>query len=519
LQKIKNYLPNTSVSPMSFLNTVISWYFKSRCSQIEHFKHNPIDVQEDILKKLLNQASNTEWGKKYHFSEISSYSEFRQRVPLQDYEDVKPYIDRLLKGEKNILWPGEIKWFAKSSGTTSDKSKFIPLSEESLEECHFRGGKDVMSIYCYNNPKTMIFSGKGLIMGGSHKVSEFNNNAYFGDLSAILLQNFPFWGEFLRTPELSLALLDDWEEKLQKIAHSSIKENVTSISGVPSWNLLLLKEILKITGRNNILEIWPNLELFIHGGVSFLPYREQFAKIIPGNTMHYLETYNASEGFFGIQDIPGSEEMLLMLDYGIFYEFIPHNSLNEETPHAISLAEVKPNVNYAMIISTNGGLWRYMIGDTIQFTSTKPYRFKISGRTRNFINAFGEEVIVENTDNALNVACRQTGAVITEYTAAPIFLGQTDAAAHEYIIEFETQPDSLEKFVDVLDKELQNLNSDYEAKRSADLMLKKPKIVLAPKNTFFNWLKSKGKIGGQNKVPRLFNGRKYVDEILKYISK
>ncbi len=502
---------------MPFLNSVLSWYFKSRYSQIEHFKNHPIEVQDELLKNLLQTASNTEWGRKYDYKSIRHYQEFRQRVPLQDYEQVKPYVDRLLKGEKNLTWPGEIKWFAKSSGTTSDKSKFIPLSEESLEDCHFKAGKDVMSIYCQNNPHTQIFSGKGLIMGGSHKVSEFSNNAYFGDLSAILLQNFPFWGEFFRTPDLKLALLENWEEKLDRIARSSSQENVTSISGVPSWNLLLLKKILEMTRSKNILEVWPNLELFIHGGVSFVPYREQFEKLIPSSNMYYLETYNASEGFFGIQEKAGAGDMLLMLDYGVFYEFIPVNELEHEHPRALSLEEVEVNTNYAMVITTNGGLWRYMIGDTIQFTSTSPFHIRISGRTRNFINAFGEEVIVENTDKALDAACRHTGAIISEYTAAPIYLDQKDAAAHEYIIEFEVLPHSLETFTQALDQELQNLNSDYEAKRTSDLMLKMPKITVAPKDTFFNWLKSKGKIGGQNKVPRLYNGRKYVEEILQFI--
>lgn len=503
---------------MSFINTVLSWYFKSRYSQIEYFKENPIEVQGELLKKLVDSASDTEWGRKYRYGEVRTYEEFARRVPLQEYDDIKPYVDRLLKGEKNLLWPGEIKWFAKSSGTTSDKSKFIPLSDESLEDCHFRAGKDVMSIFCQNQPDTMIFSGKGLIMGGSHKVSEFNSNAYFGDLSAILLQNFPFWGEFLRTPELALALHDDWEEKLEMIAHSSIKEDVTSISGVPSWNLLLLKKILQITGYQNILEVWPKLELFIHGGVSFIPYREQFEKIIPSSSMYYLETYNASEGFFGIQEQRGADDMLLMLDYGVFYEFIPLDSLEQQTPKIIPLQEVELNTHYALVITTNGGLWRYMIGDTVQFTSTHPFRIRISGRTRNFINAFGEEVIVDNTDKALDAACRATQAIISEYTAAPVFLDQNDAAAHEYIIEFEKEPDSLQRFTEVLDSQLQSLNSDYEAKRTANLMLKMPRVTIAPKDTFFNWLKSKGKIGGQNKVPRLFNGRKYVDEILKFIN-
>jgi hypothetical protein len=502
---------------MSFINTVISWYLKKRISQIEYFIDYPHEVQEDLLMKLVTFSEDTEWGKKFDFSSIRTYQEFKERVPLQDYEDIKPYIERLRKGENNLLWPTEIRWFAKSSGTTSDKSKFIPVSDEALEDCHMKGGKDVMALYCNNRPESMVFSGKGLVLGGSHKVSEFNNRAYFGDLSAILLQNFPSWGEFFRTPDLSLALLDDWEIKLEKIARATIQENVTSISGVPSWNLVLLKKILEITGRKNILEVWPNLELFNHGGVSFIPYRKQFEKIIPSQRMYYLETYNASEGFFGIQDLPCSDEMLLMLDYGIFYEFIPMEEFGKPNPKVVTLENVDKETNYAIVITTNGGLWRYLIGDTIRFTNLSPFRIKISGRTKNFINAFGEEVIVDNTDKALDAACKATGAIISEYTAAPVYLDEDESAAHEYIIEFEVEPESLEKFTRVLDKELQNLNSDYEAKRSADLMLKLPLIHNVPQQTFFRWLKSKGKMGGQNKVPRLYNERKYVDEILKFI--
>ena len=502
---------------MSFINSVASWFLKKRISQIRHFKDNPIQVQEETLKSLVGFSKNTEWGKKYRYKKIAGYQDFCKQVPLQDYEDLKIFVDRMLKGEQNILWPTDIQWFAKSSGTTSDRSKFIPISNESLSDCHYKAGKDVLAIYCHNNPDSRVFDGKGLIMGGSHKVSEFNNKAYFGDLSAVLIQNAPFYGEFFRVPELSLALLDNWEEKLDRVAHATYPENVTNISGVPSWNLILLKRILEITGRRHILEVWPNLELFIHGGVSFGPYQGQFEKIIPSDNMHYLETYNASEGFFGIQDQPDSKEMLLMLDYGIFYEFIPMDEMGEEQPEAISLAEVDTETNYAMVISTNGGLWRYKIGDTIRFTSLTPYRIKISGRTKNFINAFGEEVIVDNTDSALQAACSQTEAIISEYTAAPIYLDDDQSAAHEYIIEFEKQPADLASFIQILDQELKKLNSDYEAKRSADLMLKMPKVTIAPRQTFFKWLKSKGKIGGQNKVPRLYNSRKYVDEILAFI--
>ncbi len=503
---------------MSFINSVLSWFFKNRISQIEHFKDNPIEVQNELLMKLVSSSSQTEFGKKFGFETIKSYEDFAKQVPLQDYEDVKPYIDRMLKGESNIIWPSEVKWFAKSSGTTSERSKFIPLSSESLEDCHYKAGKDVLSIYCHNHPDSMIFDGKGLVIGGSHKVSEFSNKTYFGDLSAVLLQNFPFWGEFLRTPDLELALLDDWELKLDKIAHATYKENVTNISGVPSWNLLLLKKILEITGRSNILEVWPNLELFIHGGVSFVPYREQFEKIIPSDKMNYLETYNASEGFFGIQDVPGASEMLLMLDYGIFYEFIPMEDLEASKPRIVQLQNVEKDVSYAMVITTNGGLWRYMIGDTIRFTSISPYRIAISGRTKNFINAFGEEVVIDNAEKALDAACNATKAVISEYTAAPIYLNDNGAAAHEYLIEFEAEPDNLDRFAEILDQELKSLNSDYEAKRSADLMLKLPKVTSVPRKTFYKWLKSKGKIGGQNKVPRLYNNRKYVDEILKFVN-
>lgn len=502
----------------AILNNVISWFLKQRVSQLEYFIENPYEVQNDLLFDLIEKSKNTEWGKKYDYAGIKDVETYQERVPIQDYDQVKPYIERLRKGEENLLWPSEIKWFAKSSGTTSDKSKFIPVSNEALEECHFKGGKDMLSLYCNFRPDTEVFSGKGLVMGGSHDVSEFNSRSYFGDISAILVQNFPFWAELLRTPDISIALMGDWEKKLDKIANATITENVTNLSGVPSWNLVLLKRVLEITGRNNILEVWPNMELFIHGGVSFAPYREQFKKLIPSDQMWYMETYNASEGFFGIQDRPHSDEMLLMLDYGIFYEFIPTSELGKENPRALTLEQVETNTNYAIVISTNAGLWRYMIGDTIQFTNTSPYRIKISGRTRNFINAFGEEVIIDNAEKALDYACRQTNAIVSEYTAAPVFAEGNNSASHEYLIEFDQEPDKLEDFVMALDRQLQNINSDYEAKRTADIMLKLPKVTPLPKNTFFKWLKSKGKVGGQNKVPRLYNNRKYIDEILNFLN-
>ncbi len=476
-------------------------------------------MQLDVFNSLIEAAKDTEWGKKHDYPGIKNYNDYRSRVPLQEYHHIKPYVDRLLKGEQNLLWPTEIQWFAKSSGTTGDRSKFIPISQAALSECHYKAGKDVLAIYCYNNPESRVFDGKGLIMGGSHKVSELNQKAYFGDLSAVLLQNAPAYSNFHRIPELSLALLDNWEEKLDRLAHSTYKENVTNISGVPSWNLLLLKRILEITGLSDITKVWPKLELFIHGGVNFAPYRSQFEQLIPSEKMNYLETYNASEGFFGIQDNPDESDMLLMLDYGIFYEFIPMDEFEKNNPETITLADVNTDTNYAMVISTNAGLWRYIIGDTIRFTSLSPFRIKISGRTKNFINAFGEELIVDNTDSALQTACDKTGAIISEYTAAPVYIKDKEAAAHEYIIEFEKEPDNLDAFIEALDEKLKNLNSDYDAKRSADLMLQKPRVISVPKDTFFKWLKSKGKIGGQNKVPRLFNDRKYVDEIQAFLKK
>lgn len=471
----------------------------------------PFDVQHETLRKLLTAAKETEWGKKYDYASIQTGKQFKETVPLQDYDTLKNYIDRLRKGEQNILWPTEIKWFAKSSGTTSDKSKFIPVSKESLEDCHYNGGKDMLAIYCNNYPDTQLFTGKSLGLSGSHHTDHFGNHqSHNGDLSAIVVQNLPFWAEFLRAPNLSIALMGEWEEKLDKLAESTMNENVTSIAGVPSWMLVLLKHIIKLTGKENIKEVWPNLEVFFHGGVNFKPYRQQFQSIFGNNNVKYLELYNASEGFFGIQDIPGSDEMLLMLDYGIYYEFLPIDDNKEE---AISLEEVELNKNYALIISTNAGLWRYKVGDTIKFTSLNPFRFKITGRTKHFINAFGEEVIIDNAENALKIACEKTGALIAEYTAAPVYMSDKGSGAHEWLIEFEREPDHLEYFTDILDNALKSINSDYEAKRYNDMALRKPLVKAVKKGTFYNWLKTKGKLGGQHKVPRLSNDRKYVDEI------
>lgn len=500
---------------MPLINSLVSWFNTSRMYQIDFLKKHPENVQKETFFKLLSSASNTEFGKRHDFKSVSSEEQFKERIPMHSYEDIKPYVERLRVGEENLIWPGEIKWFAKSSGTTSDKSKFIPVSGEALEKCHFRGARDILAIYTNNNPETKIFSGKGLTIGGSHQVNNFNNQSFYGDLSAILIENTPFWVSFIRTPNTKIALLEKWEEKLEKAYEATLYENVTNMAGVPSWNLVFIKYLLEKTGKSNLLEIWPNLELFIHGGISFLPYREQFEKLIPSPSMKYLETYNASEGFFAIQDEPSRDDMLLMLDYGVYYEFIPMENIDEEYPKTLSIGEVQTDKNYALVISTNGGLWRYVIGDTVMFTSLYPHKIKVSGRTKHYINAFGEELIVDNAENALKTACRKTCAVISEYSAGPVFMSDTSKGAHEWIIEFDKEPENMEYFATLLDNALKSLNSDYEAKRYKSLTLDPPIVHSAKRGLFYQWLKDKGKLGGQNKVPRLANNRQYLDELLE----
>lgn len=500
---------------MPILNSIVTWLNVKRLHQIELFKSYPFNVQQDTLLRLLQKSTDTEWGRKYNYAAISSIREFQDTVPLQTYDDIRPYVDRLREGEFNILWPGEIKWFAKSSGTTSDKSKFIPVSKDTLEDCHFRAGKDVLALYTTHYPETKIFTGKGLTLGGSHRINNFSNQSFYGDLSAILIENLPFWADFIRTPKADIALMEKWEEKIEKIAESTVKENVTNIAGVPSWNLVLMKYILDYTGKSNLLEVWPNLELFTHGGVSFAPYREQFKRLIPSETMHYMETYNASEGFFAIQDDPNRDDMLLMLDYGIFYEFIPLDQVSHAHPEVFTIENVEPNRNYAMVITTNSGLWRYIIGDTVVFTSLSPHRIKISGRTKHYINAFGEELIIDNAEKALVIACEKTGAHIREYTAGPVYMEENANGTHEWLIEFEKEPESLEYFATVLDNALCSVNSDYEAKRYKNITLRFPIVQKVKNGLFFEWMKQKGKLGGQNKVPRLANNRQYIEELLK----
>lgn len=476
-------------------------------------------MQQEWFIKLITSAKDTEWGRKYDYKSVHTISDLRARIPLQDYEDLKPYIDRIIKGEQNILWPSEVKWFAKSSGTSNDKSKFIPVTKESLEECHYKGGKDMLSIYYNLLEDSQLFSGKTLVVGGSQQMNQFRSDSYYGDLSAIIIKNLPFWAEFRRTPNISIALMSEWEQKIQLMAENTVQEDVTNMSGVPSWTLVLLNKILEITGKKDITEVWPNLELFMHGGVNFTPYREQYKKLIPKKGMYYMETYNASEGFFGIQDSLLGNEMLLMLDYGIFYEFVPMSDFGKENPKVLSLDEVKIGEDYALVISTNAGLWRYVIGDTIQFTSLAPYRIQVTGRTKHFINVFGEELMVHNTEKALVIACEKTNASVSEYTVAPIYMESNKAkGAHQWLMEFSEAPDNLGYFVEVLDNALKSLNSDYEAKRYKNLALEVPQIKILPEHTFYNWMKTRGKLGGQNKVPRLFNNRKYADDILDFVS-
>jgi len=501
---------------MSIISPALKGFFKLRQSAIANFMLNPIDTQQQVFNTLVGSAQFTEYGKKYDFEKISSIADFQQRVPLNDYDTLKPYINRILEGEQNLLWASPISWFAKSSGTTSDKSKFIPISQESLDENHYKAGKDVHALYFKQYPDSKVTSGKCLVIGGSHQINQLNADSFYGDLSAVMLQNMPYYSTLMRTPDLSIALMEEWEEKIEMIARTTIHENVTYIAGVPTWTLVLIKRILEKAGTQNLHDIWPNLELYIHGGVSFKPYRRQFEAFIPSSGMHYLETYNASEGFFAAQDEPGNDGMLLFLNHGIFYEFMPMEEYGKEDPKTITLKEVELGKNYGLIISTTGGLWRYVVGDTVQFTSIAPYRIKVSGRLKHFINAFGEEVIIDNSDHAVAEACKQTGAVVNDYTAAPVYMTGDSNGAHEWIIEFDHLPVPLDVFTEAMDAALRKINSDYEAKRHKDIALRMPIVHRMPKGGFNQWLKDKGKLGGQHKVPRLSNERKYLEEMLPY---
>lgn len=502
---------------MKLYHSVVSYIMTRRIYQIDFFKKHPLEVQNDVFYSLVNTAKETDFGKKHNFKAIKNLADFKKNVPIQSYDSLKEYIDRIRQGEQNILWPTEIKWFAQSSGTTAGRSKFIPVSKASLEQCHFKGGKDLFAFYLNHFPKTNVLEGKSMVIGGSTSINTFNSKSYYGDLSAIIIENLPLWFNLTKTPAKSIALHPNWEEKINKMAEIVSKENVSNLSGVPSWNLILFQKILEITGKENMLEVWPNLELYIHGGVNFEPYRKQYQKLIPSDKMNYIETYNASEGFFGIQDEMNSGELLLMLDYGVFYEFMPIEEVEKENPRTLQLEEVSLDTHYALIISTNAGLWRYMIGDTVKFTSLNPFRIKISGRTKYFINIFGEELIEDNANQALQKACKHCDAIVSEYLVAPIFPDEMGKGGHEWLIEFAQAPKNMLDFTHELDKYLREENSDYDAKRFQDMALQMPKINAVAENTFYNWLKSKGKIGGQHKVPKLNNNRETLEEILVLI--
>ena len=495
----------------SLLNKI---YFERRLRELDRYTDQAGELQQNVLDRLLKTAAYTEWGKKYEYKSISNYEEFKSRVPVQTYEEIKSYVERLRAGEQNLLWPSNIRWFAKSSGTTNDKSKFLPVSKESLKDTHYRGGQDAVTIYLNQNPESRFFSGKGLILGGSHSPNFNMKHSLVGDLSAILIQNVNPLVNLVRVPSKKIALMSDFEKKIEAIANTTLHANVTNLSGVPSWMLVLIKYLLKRTGKESLEEIWPNLEVFFHGGVAFTPYREQYKEIIRSSKMHYVETYNASEGYFGTQNDPNDPAMLLMIDYGVFYEFIPLEDLEKENPRICKLDEVELNKNYAIVISTSAGLWRYMIGDTVKFTQAHPYKFVITGRTKHFINAFGEERSVDNAEKGLAKACAQPGALIAEYSAAPVFMDVNAKCRHQWLIEFNQMPDDLNRFASILDDTLKEINSDYEAKRQNNLALQPLELIVARKGLFHDWLAQKGKLGGQHKIPRLCNTRQYMEEML-----
>lgn len=504
---------------MGILNDILGFFLKRRIERIEEFVQYPVETQERIFHGLIESARYTEWGLKHGYSSIESIKDFQERVPVSTYEELYPYIERVLKGEQNVLWYSDIKWFSKSSGTTNSRSKFLPVSEESLEDCHYRGGKDVMTLYLNNRPNANLYDGKGLSIGGTLHKNPFNSNTQAGDISAVIVKNLPAWADFIRTPPSEVALMENWEEKMEQMIEICSKENVTSILGVPTWTVVLLENILERTGKKNMLEVWEDFEVFVHGAVAFQPYRELFrSKFFPSDQVSYLETYNASEGFFAIQDeLSRVGEMLLMLDYGVFYEFIPMEEWDKDHPKTLLLDEVELDKNYALIISTNAGLWRYKIGDTVKFTSLYPFRIKVSGRTKHFINAFGEEVVIENADIAVTEACKASGATMVDYTAGPVYMSEGNKGGHEWIIEFSNKPDNEDVFVKTLDETLRKVNSDYDAKRYKNMALLEPKVHFVENGTFYNWMSKRGKLGGQNKVPRLSNSREYLDDILEMV--
>ena len=506
------FLNILKLTNFSIKNKILYFLIHKRINKINNYIQNPLKTQQHVFKSLIKEGIKTRFGEEHDFNQITNFQLFKENIPVRTYEELMPYIQRIRNGEENILWPGKINWFAKSSGTTNAISKYIPITKESLYDCHLRGGKDMLSLYQNNFPKTNIYTGKGIMLGGTISLSKHGDYKE-GDLSAILLDQFPFWVNYHRVPDIETALMMEWEEKLDKIAKQAINENITNLTGVPSWMLILLQHILKKTRKKNILEVWPNIELYMHGGVNFEPYRRAFEELIPSKQMNYLEGYNASEGFFAVQDTKESNGLLLMLTYGVFYEFIPLDKFKNGNRETINLKDVKLYTDYALVISTNSGLWRYLIGDVIQFVSNSPYRIKITGRTKSYINAFGEELVINNTDTALLKTCKELSIQIKDYTVAPIYINKK-SGCHQWLIEFKTNPHNIELFGNILDKNLQDTNSDYTAKRYKNLIINKPEIVCLKKNTFYNWLKKHSRLGGQFKVPRLCNDRIIADEIL-----
>ena len=505
---------------MKIINKIVCTFMKRSISEVKYWLNHPHDAQKQTFDYLIKTAQNTTFGKKYHFTNIKNVEDFKRQVPINDYDSLKDLIQDNLKGKQNVLWPEPIHWFAMSSGTTSDKSKFVPVSPSSMKKNHYKAGRELIATYLHNKPTSNLFAGRTLIMGGSHNIASINQQAKYGDLSAVLLQNMPFIGRTFMTPELPVLLMDKWEKKIEAIANRTIKQSLTNVSGVPTWVMVLFKHILQKTNKSNILEVWPALELYMHGGVSFTPYRQQFEQILPSEKVSFIQSYNASEAFLGFQDTLKTDrhDMALLMNHGTFYEFLPLDQLGEKHPKTLQLSEVQTGVNYAIVISTNAGLWRYLIGDTVQFSTLNPYRIKVSGRTKHFINAFGEEIIIDNADKAVAKACQITKGKIKEYTAAPIYFSEDKKGSHEWLIEFEKTPTDLEAFRVLLDQNLQQLNSDYEAKRRKDMAMTLPVLTTVPDGTFHEWLKIKGKLGGQHKVPRLANNRRFLEEIKSLVT-
>ena len=497
------------------LTRIASKIFLPRQKELDRYNKNTVALQWQTLSNIVSEAQDTEYGRNHMFASINSYNDFANNIPVNTYEELKNDIDRMRHGESDVLWKGRVKWYAKSSGTTNDKSKFIPVSNEGLHHIHYKGGFDTVALYLRNNPNSRLFDGKSLILGGSHSPNYTLTDSLVGDLSAILIENINPLANMVRTPKKATALLSDFEIKRDRIARETMNKNVTNISGVPSWMLSVLSRVMELTGKTHLEEVWPNLEVFFHGGVAFTPYRKQYEQLITSPGMHYMETYNASEGFFGLQNDPSDPAMLLMVDYDVFYEFIPIEEIDNEKPNVVPIQGIEIGKNYAMLISTSCGLWRYLIGDTVKFTSKNPYKFVITGRTKHFINAFGEELIVDNAENGLAYACEQTGSEVLEYTAAPIFMDDKGKCRHQWLIEFLREPEDLNEFAMILDRHLQEINSDYEAKRHKDITLQHLEIIKARKGLFNDWLKAKGKLGGQHKVPRLNNSRENIEEMLK----